>query len=727
MNERYFHDKEILGSASTLPVYENGVQVGERPLDITLYFDPFDGDALASQIGSLAIPTGADEITWGYQVNTQRTPTYGGEVVQILSMYADKMVIRGTCQNYNEQRKIYEYFRNYVRYVTGAVGGTTRRRQNFLQFRYPARGWSFVIMVVEAPQLIMRTAQAAPEWQITAEVVSENARVAFGQNRVDRWANVLPTVIPPMMRGRSTRAAAAEATVLTPTASSEDIVYSTLELKTDESGGAIKNFKNVVRTAETDPFGDLMEFTTGGRGKIAENFAALMASYATGDLNTMANNPLNDPQRSADEIWAARFGSEVAFVAGGGGGGGGTVDGAPGSGSGLSGVLDPVHVAALAAAGFKSVGITITNELLVDAVKVCFGESSYNTRSINWNLSGKVNSVTYEEFVQTYANVIPKSSSGAENASFDLGLWQINNYWHPNAIRVACGETGLATGSPPAGTDPWKQSVQVNIDKGNHVKMLDDALANARAMGVIYSRNQWESWVAYGKSRYNEADAGAREAVTKYLTDPAKYDGEVLLIQDGELPTGDSIALAKKLLRYHKAGKYIDGNGTQVKQIQRAADGLPVINDAGVAYSLYEKVLRGIVYLIERGLTIETYSLLDRPAGYNNLSPTAYHPRGQAVDISGINGLKIGSGGDQILNLTIKVATLLNRLEGDMFPDQLITFGAEAPGETNRTLAGLCISPEDGRLDADAALKYYYDSVNGHKDHIHVAWGPRRP
>ena len=43
----------------------------------------------------LYVTHGATEIRWSYNLNTVTTPTYGGEVVQILSAYVGPMTITG--------------------------------------------------------------------------------------------------------------------------------------------------------------------------------------------------------------------------------------------------------------------------------------------------------------------------------------------------------------------------------------------------------------------------------------------------------------------------------------------------------------------------------------------------------------------------------------------------------------------------------------------------------
>ena len=336
--KKYFNEKEKLNvdHATENPhrpkTNSKGYVVGFEKHDITLYFEPVD-EAMKNAIGTLEIKTGADEITWGYGMNTKRYPTYGGEVVQILSTYADKMTIRGTCLEYKTLTKIYEYFKDYLLYTTGGAtlltgsdNGGLERKQKFLKFTYPARKWSFVIMIAEANGFRIARDVAAPQWEITAEIVSENDRYRLGSERIDRFANVLSTPVSTGTRGSS--GADGNRTKRSP----ESITSSGQE----EDPDVLRLPKNFQIERAGDPFGNLMDFANGKRGKIAENFHALIANWATGDVSTVFNNPLVDPEKTEDEIWTEKFGSlEIA------GGTGATGDGSTGTGGGGTPVGDP--------------------------------------------------------------------------------------------------------------------------------------------------------------------------------------------------------------------------------------------------------------------------------------------------------------------------------------------------------------------------------------------------
>src|SRR4051794_31156530 len=80
----------------------------------------------------LTVTTGADMIRWTYTLNTANWPTYGGEVVQILSVAIDDVNIQGTCRNYAEMENIYAYFLEFVQIAT--QGKNTQRNPGVTSF-----------------------------------------------------------------------------------------------------------------------------------------------------------------------------------------------------------------------------------------------------------------------------------------------------------------------------------------------------------------------------------------------------------------------------------------------------------------------------------------------------------------------------------------------------------------------------------------------------------------
>jgi hypothetical protein len=118
-------------------------------------------------VGSLAVYTGVDQVSWGYNLVTQRWPTYGGEVVQILACYVDDLEVQGTLRNYRDLETVYSYFLQYIQ-VASAEG---ERDEHPMLFRYPHRGWEFKIMVTQAPGYRKATELTVPEWRIVAHIV----------------------------------------------------------------------------------------------------------------------------------------------------------------------------------------------------------------------------------------------------------------------------------------------------------------------------------------------------------------------------------------------------------------------------------------------------------------------------------------------------------------------------------------------------------------------------
>jgi hypothetical protein len=121
-------------------------------------------------VGELRVRTGADKISWGYSLNTQNYPTYGGEVVQILSCYVENLQIEGTVQTYGDLEAIYGYFLSYLQVASG--GGV--RNEEPMTVEYPHRGWSFKVIVTDVPGFRKGRDVVAPEWRITAHIVDDS-------------------------------------------------------------------------------------------------------------------------------------------------------------------------------------------------------------------------------------------------------------------------------------------------------------------------------------------------------------------------------------------------------------------------------------------------------------------------------------------------------------------------------------------------------------------------
>lgn len=127
----------------------------------------------------LTVASGLDEASWSYNLNTVTYPTYGGEVVQILSCNVGELTITGTLPNYRSMERVYSYFAYYLQIATqgrnkDVTSGKTAYNQVPMTFTYPERGWSFKIM----PQALRRFKYGndvvAPSWGITAHIVDHS-------------------------------------------------------------------------------------------------------------------------------------------------------------------------------------------------------------------------------------------------------------------------------------------------------------------------------------------------------------------------------------------------------------------------------------------------------------------------------------------------------------------------------------------------------------------------
>jgi hypothetical protein len=132
--------------------------------------------------GSLVVPTGANQIKWGYGLNTVTYPTYGGEVVQILSAYVTDMTISGDVKNYYMMEDIYIWFLIYMNIATqGPSSAGQPGRSSFneepVQMYYPHREWNFSIRPKSLPGLRMGREVVAPTWELMAAVIESDPTV----------------------------------------------------------------------------------------------------------------------------------------------------------------------------------------------------------------------------------------------------------------------------------------------------------------------------------------------------------------------------------------------------------------------------------------------------------------------------------------------------------------------------------------------------------------------
>lgn len=134
----------------------------------------------------LIVTTGIDEVAWAYALNVATFPTYGGEVVQILSVYIDDLTIEGTVRTYAEAEAIYAFFMKY--FIVATQGGEQADQDKYTQvpmiMEYGHRGWVFELQPKEAPGFTYATETVAPKWQLEAHVVDKTPDVKKLQDLV---------------------------------------------------------------------------------------------------------------------------------------------------------------------------------------------------------------------------------------------------------------------------------------------------------------------------------------------------------------------------------------------------------------------------------------------------------------------------------------------------------------------------------------------------------------
>jgi len=118
----------------------------------------------------LVVAVKPDQITWAYGLNTANFPTYGGEVVQILSMYVDDLTINGMVSSYEELERIYGWFIAYMQVATQGHAGKEGYDARPVEMTYHHRNWKFNILPKGLPGFKYGRDVVAPTWQLQAAV-----------------------------------------------------------------------------------------------------------------------------------------------------------------------------------------------------------------------------------------------------------------------------------------------------------------------------------------------------------------------------------------------------------------------------------------------------------------------------------------------------------------------------------------------------------------------------
>lgn len=128
-------------------------------------------------VNDLHIKVKPDQVTWAYGLNTASFPTYGGEVVQILSVFFDDMTVSGTVASYAEMEAIYGWFITYMQYATQGRDNPSYD-QHPVTFNYPERHWQFQIWPKALPGFRYGRDVVAPTWTLVAAVKEPDASFA---------------------------------------------------------------------------------------------------------------------------------------------------------------------------------------------------------------------------------------------------------------------------------------------------------------------------------------------------------------------------------------------------------------------------------------------------------------------------------------------------------------------------------------------------------------------
>lgn len=129
--------------------------------------------------GTLVIDTGVDVAEWAYGLNTANFPTYGGEVVQILSVYIDDLQLSGTVTTYKQLEAIFKFFTTYM--ISATQGnqpnpnpGESAYNLHPVYFSYPERNWNFKLYPKSTPGFMYDLETAAPRWQLISHIVDDS-------------------------------------------------------------------------------------------------------------------------------------------------------------------------------------------------------------------------------------------------------------------------------------------------------------------------------------------------------------------------------------------------------------------------------------------------------------------------------------------------------------------------------------------------------------------------
>jgi hypothetical protein len=133
----------------------------------------FSHPRVSEVYGDLVVNTGVNDVFWTYALNTQTFPTYGGEVVQILSAFTDDLTVTGEIKTYKAMERIYEWFLYYFQVATQGASGETPYDQQTVAVSYPERGWDWTVKPKGLPGFRYGLEVVVPTWGVICHVEEE--------------------------------------------------------------------------------------------------------------------------------------------------------------------------------------------------------------------------------------------------------------------------------------------------------------------------------------------------------------------------------------------------------------------------------------------------------------------------------------------------------------------------------------------------------------------------
>jgi hypothetical protein len=261
-----------------------------------------------SYVGNLAIENGLDQAQWSYNLNTQVYPTYGGEVIQILSVNIGDITLGGSITTYQQAQLIYSFFARYFQIATqgasasssgdSAVAAGMAYNQQPMTFSYPMRDWNFQIQPKSAPGFRYDVELVNPVWVMTAHVVDTS-------NEGGTLAQIKQAIKDQV----SAAANGVEASVAALFTNSNNS-FNTL---TDQIS---PNFND----PNTDPFQTYDEGAQQAEqalGGVADYYASLVSAFGNGAINSLTGGVGSQPAASSPAKGKAQAAKKAQTVSGG--------------------------------------------------------------------------------------------------------------------------------------------------------------------------------------------------------------------------------------------------------------------------------------------------------------------------------------------------------------------------------------------------------------------------